>query len=166
MVYLSIVLGGALILFGRKAFWLFVGGVGFLAGLYVTPLILASQYEPLSWVVAIVLGVLGALLAHFLQRLGVFIAGFFAGGSIATWLAVTLGFAGDDPSVLIFILGGIIGAVLIAALFDWALIMLSSLAGSYLVVSNLTLDTFTKVLAFIAMVVIGLVFQNILKKKE
>ena len=78
------IVGAALLGFGRKAFWLFVAGVGFVAGLYLATQ--AFQFRT-DWAVlstAIAGGLLGALLAMVFQSVGLGLAG-FVGGGYAAW---------------------------------------------------------------------------------
>ena len=44
-----------------------------------------------------------------------------------------LGVAADTPTWIVVLIGGIVGVVLMLWLFNWALIVLSSLAGASLV---------------------------------
>jgi len=84
---ISLILGVALLVAGRKLFWLFVGAAGFVTGLQ-----LATQFwqgpELLAIVIGLVVGVIFALLAIFLQSVAIGIAGFLAGGYILTVLAL------------------------------------------------------------------------------
>src|ERR1044072_5051863 len=87
---ISILLGIALLLAGRKLFWLFVGAAGFVAGLQ-----LATQFwqgpELLAIIMGLVVGVVFAVLAIFLQGAAIGIAGFLAGGYILTVLMEMIG---------------------------------------------------------------------------
>ena len=77
------------------------------------------------------------ILATFLQKIAIAVAGFVAGGKLA--VAVTGAFVSDAGELgsywLIFIIGGIIGSILLLSLFDWALIFLSAIVGADLIVS-------------------------------
>src|SRR5438105_15184149 len=84
---IGVVIGVAILLFGRKLFWLFVAALGFAMGLEIAAYFM---HEPPVWMtllVALVLGVLGALLAILLQKFAIAVAGFIAGGRIAWALA-------------------------------------------------------------------------------
>jgi hypothetical protein len=133
---LEIVLGGVLLVLGRKLFWLFVAGVGFAVGMFVTPLLLPDAPQGVTLAAAIALAVLGALLAITVQKIAIGLVGFIAGGLIANWLLQALALDLGAVQWLIFIGGGILGALLLATLFDWGLILLSSLVGANLVVSG------------------------------
>ena len=133
----NLILGGALLVAGRKLFWLFVGAAGFVTGLQ-----LATRFwqgsELLSIIVGLVVGVIFALLAVFLQAVLIGIAGFLIGGYVLTVLAGMIGLDVTGTTAwIVYIVGGIIGVILVSFLFDWALITLSSLAGAGLVVQAL-----------------------------
>ena len=76
--------------------------------------------------IAIVIGLLGAIASIFLERVVVAIAGFFAGGYFLS-AAATVALPNTPGAVpwLAFVAGGIIGAILTAALLDPALVLLS-----------------------------------------
>jgi len=133
---LQIVFGAVLLTLGRKLFWLFVAGVGFAVGMFITPLLLSDAPQGVTLAVAVALAVLGAVLAITLQKIAIGLVGFVAGGLIALWLLRALGLDLGSMQWLAFIGGGILGALLLATLFDWGLILLSSLVGANLVVSG------------------------------
>src|SRR3974377_1590177 len=82
---IGILVGAAILLLGRKLFWLFVGAMGFVLGAEIATQV---THEPvLILLVAIGLGILGALLAVLFQKVAVGLVGFFAGGRIAVALA-------------------------------------------------------------------------------
>ena len=162
---ISIILGGALLIAGRKLFWLFVGAAGFVAGLQ-----LATQFwqgpELLAIVVGLVVGVIFALIAIFLQGVAIGVAGFLAGGYVLTALAGIIGLNQGAFSWLIYLAGGIIGVLLVIFLFDWALITLSSLAGASLVTQALPLTTGLAGVVFLALVIVGIVIQGTTMQRE
>ena len=61
--------------------------------------------------------------------------------------------------IFIVIVGGIIGAVLLLALFDWALIVMSSVVGAYLIGLEVTLPPTGATLLFVGLALIGIVVQ-------
>src|SRR5438477_12001630 len=87
---LSVLMGCALLFFGRRLFWLFVAALGFAIGLQLAPYL--SQNPPLwlSLLLSIGLGLLGALLAVMLQKLAIAIAGFLVGGRVAVAIGAAL----------------------------------------------------------------------------
>ena len=163
---INLILGGALLIAGRKLFWLFVGAAGFITGIQ-----LATRFFQGSGLVAIivglVLGVIFALLAIFLQAVVIGIAGFLTGGYILTVLASLIGFNLTGGAFwLIYIIGGIIGVILVSFLFDWAIITLSSLAGASLIVQALTFPAATGGVLFIILFLAGVLIQGFTLRRE
>jgi hypothetical protein len=145
------------LLAGRRLFWLFVAVAGFVAGVEAVPYVLPHQTELFTLVVGLAFGLLGALLAFFLQKLAIAIAGFAAGGYLATvFCAPLLGAATiNHPAAWIcFLIGGILGAVFMNFFFNWALIILSSLEGSHIILKQLIphRDYFVIFMAVLALV--------------
>ncbi|WP_319408326.1 DUF4203 domain-containing protein [uncultured Desulfosarcina sp.] len=126
--------GVMLLVLGWKLFWLFVGVVGFAAGLQAAQLVLGPQPFWVLWAAGMICGVIGAILALFFQKLAIGIGGFVAGSTIALHLTMMMGY---DPSALLALIGGIVGAVALYLLFDWALIFLSSVAGATMIIEAL-----------------------------
>ncbi len=157
MELLKIILGLILLVFGRKLFWLFVGIAGFLVGMEFTHVILADQHQWVLLLVALGAGLLGALLAVFLERIAFALSGFYAGSYLALMLAQSFG--ADRISTLLFIVGGVVGAILAVLIMDWALIMLSSLVGAGAIVGALGLGQPVTSIVFIALVISGALLQ-------
>jgi hypothetical protein len=162
---ISIILGGALLIAGRKLFWLFVGAAGFIAGLQ-----LATQFwqgpELLAIVVGLVVGAIFAVLAIFLQGVAIGVAGFLAGGYILTVLAGMIGLNQGAFSWIVYLIGGIIGVLLVIFLFDWALITLSSLAGASLITQAFLIRAGIAGVVFFALVIAGVVIQGTTLQRE
>jgi hypothetical protein len=157
MTVINILLGAALLFFGRRLFWLFVAGVGFVAGVMLATAILGSEPQWLAVLIGLGVGLIGALLSVFLQELVVAVAGFLAGAYLFYTVAFALGFG--SFAWLAFLVGGVIGTLLVLALFDWALIGLSALIGATLIVQNLALERTLSVLAFVGLAAFGIVVQ-------
>lgn len=159
MQVVNILIGTGLLLFGRRAFWLFVAGAGFVAGLSLANNFLQGS-EAVGIIIGIGVGLLAALLAVFVQRFAISLAGFLAGGYIALQFLPVLNLEGGWwTTVLTFIIGGVIGVFLVGMFLDWALISLSSLAGASLVTEALNLSGGLGMMVFVLLIVIGVVFQ-------
>jgi hypothetical protein len=160
MAIINVLVGVALLFFGRRAFWLFVAGAGFVAGLALANNILEVP-ESVGLIIGIGIGLLAALLAVFVQRFAINLAGFMVGGYIALQLLPMLNIEGGWwATMLTFIIGGVVGVILVGLFLDWALISLSSLAGAALVMDALNLSGGLGMVTFIILIVIGIVFQG------
>ena len=157
MTLINILLGATLLFFGRRLFWLFVAGIGFVTGAMMATIWLGPQPEWLIVVIALAVGVLGALVSVVLQKFMVALAGFLAGGYVLYTLALTLQY--QSLVWIAFLLGGVLGAILVLALFDWALIALSVLTGATLIIQGISLDRLMAALLFLALLVTGIVVQ-------
>jgi len=157
----DILIGAALLLFGRRLFWLFVGGVGFIFGFDIAAQMLPGRPEWLVLAVALGVGLLGAIFSIFFQRVVVGIAGFFAGAYFLSALAVTA-LHNNQPIVYwsAFVLGGIIAAILTMALLDPALIILSSLAGATAISQHVPLEESARGILFLVLLLVGIIVQS------
>lgn len=159
--WINILVGLAVLFFGRRLFWLFVGSIGFIVGFEIANDMLQGQSPWLILIIAIVVGVLGAILSIFLQRIVIGIAGFFAGAYFLSALA-TAQFHQTSESAhwIAFIIGGIIGAMLTMLLLNPALIVLSSLAGATAVAQNVPLNPSQQALLFFVLLILGIIVQT------
>ena len=159
MAMLEIVVGVLALTLGRRLFWLFVGAVGFVVGITLAPQFLPAEPEWLTLAVALAMGLLGALLAVLVQKVAISLAGFLGGGYIAmSLLSMAVGDTGRLAWVA-FVVGGILGVILVTALFDYALIILSSLVGAGLIVQAVDLRPLIAALLFVVLFVAGVGIQ-------
>ena len=164
MIHLSVptvglLVGIAILLLGRKLFWLFVAAVGFAYGAELAPQIIHHPTPVVILVIALVLGLLGALFAVLLQAFAIGASGFLTGG----WLAIRIYeyFVGHVRNVeILYLIGGILGAILFLALFDWVLILFSSVVGARLIAIAITVSQNGRTILFIVLVVIGIIVQS------
>jgi uncharacterized protein DUF4203 len=156
----SVLVGVAILLLGRRLFWLFVAAMGFVFGSQIAAQVTHQPASsPVVLLVAIGFGIVGALLAILLQKIAIGVAGLIAGGRIALGLSAAF-FAHPPGNGIIFLIGGILGAILLLALFDWALIFFSSVEGAHLIASAIVLPQAGRVISFIVLVVIGILVQS------
>jgi hypothetical protein len=143
-----ILVGLLLLLFGRRLYWLFVAAIGFMIGLEMGPRLLPAQPDLVIIVVAFGLALIGALLAIVATKIVLAIVGFAAGGGIAMLWLPDVGRERDVVGLLVYVVAGVIGALLLLVVFDWALVFLSSLAGATLIV--VTVERFLEMPPFFA----------------
>lgn len=163
---ISVCIGIAVLLFGRRLFWLLVAAVGFAAGVELAPWLVHEPSSILVITAALVLGFIGALLALFLQKIAVAVVGFVAGGRLAVAIITAFVVQHETTFALTFLIGGIVGALVFLLLFDWALIVTSSLVGAHLITSAVTLPQTGATIVFIVLTIIGIVVQTRLSRRS
>ncbi len=157
--WLNIIIGLFLLFTGRGLFWLFVACVGFASGYHYAQQ-MGAIHSPLAvLVISLAAGGLGAIIAIFFQKAAIVIAGFAAGGYVV--LSLFGRFAGLPPSMiwLPYVIGGIIGAVILYFVFDWALIVLSTLTGATLIVQTVAFNPLAEIALYLALVIVGMIIQ-------
>jgi hypothetical protein len=162
---LSVLIGAGLLLTGRKLFWLLVGAIGFLIGLEVATRIVFPS-ELVLIVSALALGLIFALMAVFLESVAIGVAGFLGGGLALMRVGDLLGLDANPIRIAAFIIGGILGAILVVWLFNWALIGISSVAGASMIVSGVFLRPADRPLLLLGLVILGLLIQGFVFLRE
>jgi hypothetical protein len=157
--WLNVIIGLFLVFVGRGLFWLFVACVGFASGYHYAQQIWAIHSPLTILIISIAAGGLGAIIAIFFQKAAILIAGFAAGGYVV--LSLVNQFAGLPLQMnwLPYVIGGIIGAVILYFVFDWALIVLSTLTGAILIVRMVAFDPWVEMALFFVLVIAGMAFQ-------
>jgi len=154
----AIVVGIFLLTLGRKLFWLFVAAIGFMAGVE-----LATRVAPhdSGWILigGIVLGIVGALLALAVQKVAIGLGGFLAGGYYLMTAAHTWKMVAPDYEWAAFLVGGVVGAILMLSVFNWALIIFSSIGGAHLILRAIPADPAIASVILVALAVVGCLFQ-------
>jgi len=159
---INIILGAGLLVSGRKLFRLFVAAGGFFAGVqFASNFQDAPEWSTLAAGLAV--GIAFAVLAGFLKSFAIGLAGFFLGGAIFNALAGSLGM---DGNWIIYLIGGVIGIILVSVVFDWALIGLSAFAGAALLVQAFALNEAANVPAFIVLLAAGISIQASAMRKD
>ncbi len=159
-------LGIALLVMGGRLFWLFLGGVGFVFAFDFAERTVHNQPHSVILVIALFAGALGAMVAIFLQKFAVLAGGFLAGGYLLIELLKALGIGIGDYHWLVFIAGGLAGAVLMSVVFGWTLIIISSLIGSILILQSFHFGHQLSELVFICLGILGIIIQSGLIRKK
>ena len=150
---------GLLLLFaGRKLFWLSVGIIGFLVGIdYATALVPSAG----GWQVVILpllFGTLGAIFAIVSEWVTIMLIGFLGGGYFLINISSLITGQIQSPEWM-FIIGGIVGVLVMFIAFDWALIAISSIVGAVLIVQSFNVDESLQSVLFICGVILGILVQ-------
>lgn len=164
LVYLAI--GAGMLIFGRKLFWLFTGGIGFYLGYTLAPKILTNQSDNVILTIAVIMALIGVFLAILLKTAAISIAGFAAGAYIVYSVLPMLNFDLGNFYWLVIVAGGILGAVLAGTMFDWALIIITSACGAALISQTLNLTFPLSAVVLVVLLLIGLIVQGNMKTKD
>lgn len=158
--YLALAVGLGVLLFGRKLYWLAVGGLGFVIGLY-----LANRYMTGAsfWVevgVALAAGIVGAFLTVLAQRAAIAVAGTVLGAMLVYTLCQP--FAADLATGIWWLtfLGAVLGLCFSTFLFEAAVIVVSSVVGTMLILGSFDFPDLYKTWGFLALVCIGVMVQS------
>lgn len=155
----AILAGICLLMFGRRLFWLFVGIIGFLYGLLLGPGFIHNQPGWVILGIAVAAGILGSLLAVFLQRVVVALAGFSSGSYLAYSLMSSFSPGLHQHIWVVSIVAGICCALLFSVFFDWAIILLSSLLGAFLVTRSFGEGSQITAAVFVILTIAGIAVQ-------
>ena len=163
MTLIRILVGILLLTLGYQMFWLFVGGVGFVTAIRVTDLWTLTMPTWATLLIALFVGILGAVLAIIAQEFAVGLAGFLAGGAVALGFASMLGVQVGLPMPaigwILMSIGAVAGLILAILLFDWAVLILSSLSGAILIAQSLQLSPPLTLLVTGVLCVVGFIIQ-------
>src|SRR5438105_1747368 len=115
MVLGRLIAGVCMLFLGRRLFWLFVGAVGFVLGMEVVAFVFHDMPHSEVLLIALVGGLVGAVLALALQELMVGIAGFMAGAYIGEQVLLAMMPHPGQNIWLAILVGGIFGALLLVS---------------------------------------------------
>lgn len=177
-----VVAGLALLFFGRRLFWLFVGLAGAVITLWLTSRVLHLETGVASLLAALVAGLVGALLAVLVQKAAVALMGFLGGawavlglfellqpGLLGPGRLLDFGRLPGEPWVVqavAAVVGGILGALAAAWLFEIALVILTSLAGALLLVEASGLEGLPALGAGAGLAVAGILAQTASRRRR
>ena len=157
------VIGGILLFLGRELNFLFAAGMAALIGFRLIPLLPATWPAWSEIVFVITLAVVAAVVVLLNERAGYFISGFLAGG----FLLIEY-FAPNQLTVpwLPFVIGGVIGALILGLLTEWALILVSSGIGAAYVLNLFRLNPTAEILIGAGLFIIGALTQVIIMQAQ
>lgn len=158
-----VIIAGILLFLGRELNFLFAAGMAILIGFRLTPLLPPQWPGYYHYIFIGLLGLIAAVFAIINERVGYVLSGFLAGGYILVEYTA--------PGVLTvpllpFILGGVIGALILGIFTEWAMILVSCLIGAYYVTTFFSLHPTAEILVGSGLFIIGALTQAILMRME
>jgi hypothetical protein len=157
------VIAGILLFLGRELNFLFAAAMAALIGLRLTPLLPPQWPAWTDYAFMGALAILAATITLINERVGYFLSGFLAGGYflIEYYQPGVLTFP-----LLPFIVGAVIGSIIIGIFTEWALMVVSCLIGAYYVTNLFTLSPTAEILVGSGLFIIGALTQVILMRMQ
>jgi hypothetical protein len=162
---IRLIFGALLVFFGHRLFWLLAAIAGFLFGIQLAGSLGFNWPHWMQILLALALGLGMALLAVLSIRIAGMVVGFLIGWVLVVEIMSALGVQAGTLNLILAALGGVIGAILTLAVFDYAVIILSALAGASTVVSALVALTGVGpgnpllLIVGVVLAIVGIVFQ-------
>jgi len=160
-IFLVSLIGGmAILFFGRKLFWVYVGLLGFLVGFELIREYFPQQPQWFALVAGLALGVILAMLAMAMQYIAIGLAGFLGGAYLSVQILTILPIA--DSTQLqnwVPLIGGALGALLCMVVFEPALIVLSSLLGAAVLAQLAPIDSTLQAILMLLLALAGMGYQ-------
>ncbi|NIW80251.1 MAG: hypothetical protein GWN16_12680 [Calditrichae bacterium] len=156
---LQIIFAVAMLLLGRKLFWVFVGSIGFITATEFAMVNFSTQPEWVMVLIGLAVGLVGALLAIFFQAGAIAFAGILGGGYLGLLATRYLSISSQTAQVAALVIGALIGLMTLILVFDYALIAISSLAGSLILVDLIDLTGWLFWILAVGIAILGISTQ-------
>jgi hypothetical protein len=153
------VVGAILLFLGRELNFLLAAAMAALIGLRLTPLLPVAWPAWSGYVFMAGLALIAAVITLMRERIGYFLAGFLAGSYFLVEYY--------EPGVLTlpvlpFLVGGVLGCLIMGIFTKWALLVITCLVGAYSVTNMFTLSPTAEILVGSGLFIIGALTQVIL----
>ena len=162
---IALIVGGVLLLFGGRYYWLVAGGVGFLFGANLGSAPDGGVITGSAIAMGLLFGLIAAVGSVMVTKFAIGITGFLVGGIFMVRFMEAIGW--DLGSTLVaFLIGGMVGFFFVIIAQDWALIFLSVITGAAIILNQLNLDPSSSNFVYIVLVLFGFGFQLFLKRRN
>lgn len=162
-VVLQGIIGAILLFLGRELNFLFAAAMAALLGFRIAPRLPATWPVWGDWAFVITLAVVAAIIALINERIGYFLSGFLAG---SFFLVQYFAPNASTLPMLPFIIGGVLGALVLGFLTEWAMILVSSAIGAAYVLNLFRLDPTAEILVGSGLFIIGALAQVIIMQSQ
>ena len=155
----GVAIGVALLLWGRRLYWLFFATIGFLVASLATKWAIPIENVEWWWQLApLAVGIVGAFLSIFLQKIVIRLGGSLTGAYLGFFLSEPFL---QDPWPWVSLAGGtVVGFFMIFYLFNGALVLLSSLLGAMVLMEPMDARPDIRLAVVGALMLVGCVFQS------
>ena len=157
------VIGGILLFLGRELNFLLAAAMAGLLSFRIIPFLPHQWPAWYDYVVILGLAIIAGAIPLVNERAGYFVSGFLAGGTLLVEYV--------SPVVMTvplvpFLLGGIVGSLILGIFTAWALIVISCLIGAYYITNMFTLSFMTQMLIGSGLFIIGALTQVVMMRMQ
>lgn len=163
MITIRAILGGIFLFLGRELNFLFAAGMAALVALRLNPVLPAAWPAWADTAVLITLAVIAAAIPFIHERAGYVVSGALAGGY---FLSEYFAPGGVGFPILPLIVGAGIGGTVMGIFTDWALMLVTSLIGSFFIMDLFTFDRMTETLVSGGLFIVGALTQVIVRRMQ
>jgi hypothetical protein len=163
MPVIRAVVGGILLFLGRELNFLFAAAMAALISFRLSPLLPAQWPDWSDYAVILGLALIAAAIAIIYERVGYFLSGFLAGGF---YLIEYYAPGTASLPVIPFIVGGMIGTLIMGIFTEWALMIVSALIGAYYITDLFRLSYTAEILIGAGLFIIGALTQVLLMRMQ
>jgi hypothetical protein len=158
MAIATALVGAAMLFLGRQFYWVFVGVAGFILGLTLASDLLLEEPMVAAAAAAVtaISGAVGAILMH---KVAIDGAGFITSGYALLGFLNTFKLDVGELTWVVFLIGGVLGVLLVLASLQNALVFLSVLTATTLILESVQLSPTLEKVAYVGLVLIGLAIQ-------
>jgi uncharacterized membrane protein len=157
------IIGAILLFLGRELNFLFAAAMATLWGFRIAPHLPATWPAWGDWAFVGALAIVAAAIALINERLGYFLSGFLAG---SFFLVEYFAPGASTVPVLPFIVGSVIGSLVLGLLTEWAMILVSSAIGAAYVLGLFRLSPTAEILVGSGLFIIGALTQVIIMQTQ
>ena len=159
MSVVEIGIGFMMLIAGRPAYWVFVGGMTFLIGSYFARQLIVFSLNWNNVILSLVFALSGVLLAFLARRWAARIAGFIAGGYLVYNIPLALGGTSGWATPVYFAIAGFIAIAFLLFSFDIGMVIVSSLVAVTFILSNMQAVNLDRGILFVLLLVLSLTTQ-------
>lgn len=163
MTFFVILISTALIILGRKALWLGLFSAVFIASSHFLSYFLFDQPDSTVWIIAGILAGICLVLYLTLEKAMVVLLGAIGGGYAVYTITNAIQLVSLDTfskKTIAFVLGGLIGVIVLKLVFEWAMSTFSALIGAYMVTTLLPEQPIFQLALLVGLTLIGIGIQQ------
>jgi len=164
MNYILTVIGFLLLIAGNQLKWLYVAGTAFVFADIIATHYKLIESEMNRLMVSFTSSIIGVMMFYYFNRLITIVVSFLTGGYVIIFLPRLLGWNMSWSPTLIFVIGGSIAAGLTFFWSTFAIILLTTLGGTTLVLQNFSFGNITNQAMALVLFVVGFTAQFILQQ--